>query len=72
MAICQYFSVPGGTLIPHPGDTEIQDEASEPRRYTLELRAADDAFRLRCGAEADVTVAQNKGAGSFQIRSGWW
>jgi hypothetical protein len=29
MAI-QYFSVPGGTLIPHPGDTEIQDEASEP------------------------------------------
>jgi hypothetical protein len=28
MAI-QYFSVPGGTLIPHPGDTEIQDEAAE-------------------------------------------
>ena len=71
MAICQYFSVPGGTLIPHPGDTEIQDEASEPRRYALELRAAYYAFRLRCCAE-DVTVAQDKGAGSFQTRSGCW
>jgi hypothetical protein len=26
----QYFSALGGTLIPHPGDTEIQDEAAEP------------------------------------------